>query len=90
MREWSDVHQQLSRIVREMGLSPNERPAGDEAVHRALLPGLLSRVGMWHPEQRVYLGARVQAEQEGSIRRKGGLHRACGGRRSFDLTGGRS
>jgi ATP-dependent helicase HrpA len=58
MREWSDVHQQLSRIVREMGFRPNERPAGDEAVHRALLPGLLSRVGMWHPEQRVYLGAR--------------------------------
>jgi ATP-dependent helicase HrpA len=58
MREWSDVHQQISRIAREMGFRPNEAAAGDEAVHRALLPGLLSRVGMWHPEQRVYLGAR--------------------------------
>ncbi len=58
MREWIDVHQQLSRIAREMGFSPKDAPAGDEAVHRALLPGLLSRVGMWHAEQRVYLGAR--------------------------------
>jgi ATP-dependent helicase HrpA len=58
MREWSDVHQQLSRIVREMGFTPSDKPAGDEGLHRALLPGLLSRVGMWHPEQRVYLGAR--------------------------------
>lgn len=58
MREWIDVHQQLSRIAREMDFKANESAAGDEAVHRALLPGLLSRIGMWHPEQRVYLGAR--------------------------------
>jgi ATP-dependent helicase HrpA len=58
MREWIDVHQQLSRIVREMGFPINDAPAGDEAVHKALLPGLLSRVGMWNAEQRVYLGAR--------------------------------
>jgi ATP-dependent helicase HrpA len=58
MREWIDVHQQLSRIVREMGFVPNEVPAGDEAVHKALLPGLLSRVGIWNAEQRVYAGAR--------------------------------
>ena len=58
MREWSDVHQQLSRIVREMGFTPNDKAAGEEPFHRALLPGLLSRVGMWHPEQRLYLGAR--------------------------------
>jgi ATP-dependent helicase HrpA len=58
MREWVDVHAQLSRIVRDMGFKPNEVAAGGEAVHKALLPGLLSRVGMWHAEQRVYLGAR--------------------------------
>jgi ATP-dependent helicase HrpA len=35
--------------------------AGDPAVdalHRALLPGLLSRIGMYKPEQRAYAGAR--------------------------------
>jgi ATP-dependent helicase HrpA len=58
MREWIDVHMQLSRIAREMGFRVNETAAGDEAVHKAVLPGLLSRVGMWHQEQRVYLGAR--------------------------------
>jgi ATP-dependent helicase HrpA len=58
MREWTDVHQQLSRIAREMGLEPNAAPAGDEAVHRAILPGLLSRVGMWNQEARNYVGAR--------------------------------
>jgi ATP-dependent helicase HrpA len=76
MREWTDVHRQLSEITRDMGfgaegavrrpgapsgrlsLCPNEHPAGGEAVHRALLPGLLSRVGMWQPEKKGYLGAR--------------------------------
>ena len=58
MREWSDVHQQLSRIAREMGLTINTAPANGEALHRAVLPGLLSRIGMWNAEQRVYVGAR--------------------------------
>ena len=61
LREWSDVHDQLVRVVSGMALERRELPKKEEeldAVHRALLPGLLSRVGMWHPEQRVYLGAR--------------------------------
>ncbi len=58
MREWGDIHHQLSRIARELGFSLSEEPAKDDAVHRALLPGLLSRVGTFHPERRVYLGAR--------------------------------
>ena len=32
--------------------------AADEAVHLALLSGLLSRVGQWNAEHRVYLGLR--------------------------------
>ena len=58
MREWTDVHQQISRIARELGLGANDAPAGAEAVHRAILPGLLSRIGTWNQEQRVYVGAR--------------------------------
>jgi ATP-dependent helicase HrpA len=58
MREWGDIHAQLSRIVRDMGFRPNGDPAGDLAVHRALLPGFLSRIGMWRQEQKGYLGAR--------------------------------
>jgi ATP-dependent helicase HrpA len=58
MREWNDVHQQLSRIARDLGLKTNDTPAGGEAVHRAILPGLLSHLGMWSQEQRLYVGAR--------------------------------
>ena len=33
-------------------------PADSDALHQALLGGLLSRIGMYNPEQRVYVGAR--------------------------------
>jgi ATP-dependent helicase HrpA len=58
MREWEDVHRELARITREMGHRPNEVPCSGDAIHRSLLPGLLSRIGTWLPEPRVYLGAR--------------------------------
>ncbi len=58
MREWSDVHDQLNALARDLGLQLNSAPADEDAIARALLPGLLSRVGMWHPESRTYLGAR--------------------------------
>jgi ATP-dependent RNA helicase HrpA len=35
-----------------------EAAAGADPLHRALLPGLLSRVGMYKPEHRAYAGAR--------------------------------
>ena len=57
MREWEDIHDQLVRVARELGFTPNAT-ANAEQIHRALLPGLLSRIGMWSPEARVYLGAR--------------------------------
>jgi ATP-dependent helicase HrpA len=58
MREWSDVHAQLARIAKELGLDAETEPAKAEAIHRALLSGLTSRIGTWQPEQRIYLGAR--------------------------------
>jgi len=39
------------------GAAP-ERPANEDALHQALLGGLLSRIGMYNPEHRVYVGAR--------------------------------
>ncbi len=44
MREWQDVHDQLDRLMREMGVRVNERPAPDDAIHKALLTGLLGGV----------------------------------------------
>ncbi|MEO7731820.1 MAG: ATP-dependent RNA helicase HrpA, partial [Kofleriaceae bacterium] len=58
MREWEDIHEQLIRVMRELGFGPNDTPASGEQIHRALLPGLLSKIGMWNPEARIYIGAR--------------------------------
>jgi len=58
MREWEDIHDQLVRVMKELDIRPNATPASGEQIHRALLPGLLSKIGMWNPEARVYIGAR--------------------------------
>ena len=58
MREWEDIHDQLVRVLREEGFAPNPARASGDQIHRALLPGLLSKIGMWSPEHRIFLGAR--------------------------------
>jgi len=58
MREWEDIHAQLVRVMRELDFAPNDQPASGEQLHRALLPGLLSKIGMWNVEARNYVGAR--------------------------------
>jgi len=45
MREWVDVHRQLLELTDEMELKINREPATYDAVHRALLTGLLGNVG---------------------------------------------
>ncbi|MRG93844.1 ATP-dependent RNA helicase HrpA [Polyangium spumosum] len=59
MREWSDVHQQISQIVREMGFRVEATQGdGGDGVHRAIVPALLSKIGMWSAEAKAYVGAR--------------------------------
>ena len=58
IREWQDVHTQLRQSVRDLGLSLNEPDASDDAVHRSLLAGLLSHIGLRDAETREYVGAR--------------------------------
>jgi ATP-dependent helicase HrpA len=56
--EWHDVHGQVMDVVRnELKLTPNTQAAPYDAVHRALLAGLLSQVAQ-RKEQAEYLGAR--------------------------------
>ncbi|MEJ2380382.1 MAG: ATP-dependent RNA helicase HrpA [Gammaproteobacteria bacterium] len=55
MREWHDLHQQLSNQVKDMGMRLNQVPADYGAVHQALLAGLLSNIGV-RQEEREYLG----------------------------------
>jgi ATP-dependent helicase HrpA len=57
MREWRDVHFQLTLACRQAGLHFNRAPAHYESVHRALLTGLLGNLAQWQ-EGREYLGAR--------------------------------
>ncbi len=57
MREWRDVHFQLTVACRQAGLRQNAQPAAYESLHRSLLAGLLSNIAQWQ-EGREYLGSR--------------------------------
>ena len=58
VREWQDLAGELRRSAKELGIGLNQQPAEPAAVHRALLSGLLSHVGVKDSEGREYLGAR--------------------------------
>ena len=57
LREWRDIHHQLCVAIKDLGFKINSEPANYEAVHKALLSGLLGNLGFNH-EEREYLGAR--------------------------------
>ncbi len=46
LREWQDVHAQLRSSLNQAGVTVGARGAHGDAVHRALLSGLLSQIGM--------------------------------------------
>ncbi|EXI81847.1 MAG: ATP-dependent RNA helicase HrpB [Candidatus Accumulibacter appositus] len=58
MREWRDIHAQLHTLVAEQKWRPNQVPASYDAVHRALLAGLLGNIGCKSEDSAHYLGAR--------------------------------
>ncbi len=62
MREWRDIHQQLHTFVRESGWQENELEANYDAIHRALLNGLLGNIAFKTEAEKgkpdTYLGAR--------------------------------
>ena len=58
LREWQDVHAQLRRVAADLGMTLNSEPADPDLVHRSLLAGLLSHIGLKDRETREYLGAR--------------------------------
>ncbi|KVW98933.1 ATP-dependent RNA helicase HrpA [Thiobacillus denitrificans] len=45
MREWRDIHGQLHAQTSELGLRENEKDAGYDTIHQALLTGLLGNIG---------------------------------------------
>ena len=63
VREWQEFESQLRQVARQVGLkagrsaSEGTAPDGD-AIHQALLSGLLSHIGLRDRDRRDYLGAR--------------------------------
>ncbi|WP_018415845.1 ATP-dependent RNA helicase HrpA [Teredinibacter turnerae] len=50
VREWRDLHHQLRLAIKGLGLKENADPANYESVHRALVVGLLSNLGVKQEE----------------------------------------
>ncbi len=57
MREWRDIHRQLTLICREQKLSMNKDAASYESLHKSILAGLLGQVAV-KVEKKEYLATR--------------------------------
>ncbi len=57
MREWRDLARQLTDLSKRIGLDVESDNGGPDALHRALLTGLLARIGHLDPETHDYRGA---------------------------------
>ncbi|TVQ69876.1 MAG: ATP-dependent RNA helicase HrpA, partial [Oceanospirillales bacterium] len=57
MREWRDLHRQLHLSVRDLKMTENKESSDYASIHRSLLAGLLSHIGL-KQEKGEYLGAR--------------------------------
>ena len=58
LKEWRELYFQLLDIVEEMEFKLNEKEAGYDQVHKALLSGLLGNIGFKDGENETYAGAR--------------------------------
>lgn len=58
VREWQDLHSQLRQAAHDLGLFQNRQAADPDTIHRAILTGLLSHVGVKDPDGHEYRGAR--------------------------------
>jgi len=60
IREWADVERQVRRQTKGVGKHPADGVDGADAtaIHKAILSGLLSHIGLKDPAKRDYLGAR--------------------------------
>ena len=58
MREWRDVRQEIGEILEELRvIKSNNTPASFESIHRALLSGYLSHIGL-RKEKNIYLSSK--------------------------------
>ena len=52
LKEWRELHHQLKIQVKTLGLKLNQEPASFDAIHQALLVGLLSNIGKKEDEEK--------------------------------------
>ena len=57
LREWRDIVRQLTDLSKRLKLDTENDNGGPDALHRALMSGLLGRLGHLHPEDLDYRGA---------------------------------
>jgi len=58
VREWQDVFRQLSRAAKPLGLHVGEAHVNPDGIHRSILAGLLSQIGLRDLAKKDYVGAR--------------------------------
>jgi ATP-dependent helicase HrpA len=58
VREWRELQRQLARAAANLGIVAGTETAEPDQVHRAVLAGLLSQIGMRDGDSREYRGAR--------------------------------
>ncbi len=58
VREWQDLAGQVRQAAEGVGVRVNQSPAKPDAIHQAILSGLLSHIGLKGPRGREYEGAR--------------------------------
>ena len=58
VREWQDVYRQLSRLSKQLGLVVGDPHVNPDGIHRSLLAGLLSQLGLKDLQKKDYQGAR--------------------------------
>ena len=57
MREWRDLTLQLETLAKRLGLDVVNDNGDNDCLHRAILAGLLGRIGKYDSEERDYRGA---------------------------------
>ena len=58
VREWNDVYRQLTRMAKQLGLVVGAAHVNPDGIHRSLLAGLLSHIGLKDAAKKDYVGAR--------------------------------
>ncbi|UFS59745.1 ATP-dependent RNA helicase HrpA [Subtercola endophyticus] len=58
VREWQDVYRQLRQLARPLDLTIGEPSVNPDGIHRSILSGLLSHIGLKDLAKKDYAGAR--------------------------------